>query len=341
MGLRGNLAIFILLFQNGDKLKLAALCCIISLMRLLLTLCEQDINPDAPIVDTSHFRKRQAARVVVIDDKGRVALLRVGKYNYHKLPGGGVEEGESISQALDRELLEEIGCQAKVVAELGQVVEYRDFARLHQISYSFLAKLVGEIGQPNFTEKELSQQFEVIWADNIDSAIGILKNDNPQDLEQEFMKRRDLSILRAGREKLLLTETDHQSQYPNTFYRVSLKAVIRNEQGQVLVNKEHDSDTWSLPGGGWDHGETEHEALARELYEEVGFKGDFTSKPLATQVFWLESKQAWLLWIVFEFIPDNFDFSIGDYSTELAFIDPKSFRNSRSQEERWIYENLS
>lgn len=175
------------------------------LMKLLLDLREQDINPSAPIVDTSDFRKRQAAKAVVVDEKGRVALLRVGKYNYHKLPGGGVEEGESISQALDREFLEEIGCQAKVVAELGQVVEYRDFARLHQISYSFLAKRVGEMVQPNFTEKELSQQFEVIWADNIDSAIGILKNDNPQDLEQEFMKRRDLSILRAGREKLLLT----------------------------------------------------------------------------------------------------------------------------------------
>ena len=64
-----------------------------------------------------------------------------------------------------------------------------------------------------------------------------------------------------------------QSQYPSTFYRVSLKAVIRDDQGRVLVNKEGSMDTWSLPGGGWDHGETEHEAIARELYEELGYRG--------------------------------------------------------------------
>ena len=42
--------------------------------------------------------------------------------------------------------------------------------------------------------------------------------------------------------------------YPNTFYRVSVKALIKNEQDQVLVIKEN-QDTWSLPGGGLDHGE--------------------------------------------------------------------------------------
>ena len=135
-------------------------------------------------------------------------------------------------------------------------------------------------------------------------------------------------------------ETDHQSQYPNTFYRVSLKAVIRNEAGEILVNKEYDSDSWSLPGGGWDHGETEHEALARELYEEVGFQGDFKAQQFKTQVFWLESKQAWLLWIVYDVWPDNYKFSVGEYSTEIAFIDPITFRYSVGRAEKWIYENL-
>lgn len=133
---------------------------------------------------------------------------------------------------------------------------------------------------------------------------------------------------------------EHKSQYPNTFYRVSLKAVIRNAKDEVLVNKEYDSDSWSLPGGGWDHGETEHEALARELYEEVGFKGGFKSSPIKTAVFWLESKQAWLLWIVFEVTPDNYNFSVGEYSTEVAFVDPKSLTGSTHRSEKWIAENL-
>ena len=136
------------------------------------------------------------------------------------------------------------------------------------------------------------------------------------------------------------TATQH-SQYPNTFYRVSLKAVIRNNNGEVLVNKEGTSDTWNLPGGGWDHGETEHAALARELQEEVGYTGDFKSTPFKTAVFWLESKQAYLLWIVYDVTTENMNFGVGDDSTEIAFIHPHEFRkNARSEAERWIADNL-
>lgn len=131
------------------------------------------------------------------------------------------------------------------------------------------------------------------------------------------------------------------SQYPTTFYRVSLKAVIRNAKGEVLLNKEYDMTTWSLPGGGWDHGETEHEALARELQEEVGYVGGFTAKPFATSIFWLESKQAWLLWIVYDVVTEHQRFSVGEYSTEIAFIDPKSLsEDSTSEAEKWIRANL-
>lgn len=134
---------------------------------------------------------------------------------------------------------------------------------------------------------------------------------------------------------------EHTSKYPSTFYRVSLKAVIRNDKGEVLLNKEYDNTMWSLPGGGWDHGETEHEALARELKEEVGYDGGFSSKPIATDVFWLESKEAWLLWIVYEVETENMDFSVGEYSAEVAFIDPSLLSDdSPSLSERWIKKHL-
>lgn len=134
---------------------------------------------------------------------------------------------------------------------------------------------------------------------------------------------------------------EHTRQYPNTFYRVSLKAVIRNQIGEVLLNKEYDSDSWNLPGGGWDHGETEHQALARELYEEVGYRGDFASKVFDTAVFWLKSKQAWLLWIVYEVEPESYEFSVGKDSSEIAFVDPKSLNSPASEAEKWIFDNLS
>lgn len=131
--------------------------------------------------------------------------------------------------------------------------------------------------------------------------------------------------------------SEHISKYPTTFYRVSLKAIIRNEKGEILVNKERDSTAWNLPGGGWDHGETEKEALARELYEEVGYEGDFTAYPVATATFWLASKQAWLLWIVYDVKTDHQDFTVGQDSSEIAFMDPTELKHASSFEEQWIY----
>lgn len=64
-------------------------------------------------------------------------------------------------------------------------------------------------------------------------------------------------------------------KYPNTYYRISIKAVIKNHDGRVLVVKEH-QDKWELPGGGLNHGESVHECLARELREELGITNDFT-----------------------------------------------------------------
>ncbi len=131
------------------------------------------------------------------------------------------------------------------------------------------------------------------------------------------------------------------SKYPNTFYRVSLKAIIRDKEGRVFVNKERGSDSWNLPGGGWDHGETEHEALARELHEEIGYSGTFSAQPRATATFWLEAKQAWLLWIVYDVTTEQDDFSIGSDSNDIAFIDPSTLKNADSFEEKWICAHLA
>lgn len=63
-------------------------------------------------------------------------------------------------------------------------------------------------------------------------------------------------------------------KYPNTFYRVSVKALIKNDSGAILVVKEH-QDKWELPGGGLDHGESIHDCLRRELKEELNITNDF------------------------------------------------------------------
>lgn len=167
-------------------------------MRLIKEIQEQDINPGAPTVNEEQFKTRAAARAVVIDANGKVALLFVGRHRYHKLPGGGIDGDENIRAALERELLEEIGCKARIISEVGQVIEHRNMFELIQTSYCFKAELLGEKGQPDFTKDELENQFSIVWAGNIQSAVKILETDNPDDYEGKFIKKRDLAILKAA-----------------------------------------------------------------------------------------------------------------------------------------------
>ncbi len=49
-------------------------------------------------------------------------------------------------------------------------------------------------------------------------------------------------------------------------------------QGKLLLEKRRDSDIWGLPGGGCKKWETGRQAIAREVYEELGVcihKDDF------------------------------------------------------------------
>lgn len=173
-------------------------------MRNILTIKEQDIVPDSPVVDTSTFRKRGAARAVLLDDSGLVYLLNVSKHGYHKLPGGGIDEGEDIQQALGRELMEEVGCKAEIVAELGTVIEYRNYddGGLEQTSYCYLAKQAGEQVASALEEGELAEGMVEVKAESIDDAIALLSQDKPDNPEGQFIQKRDLAFLQAAKEQL-------------------------------------------------------------------------------------------------------------------------------------------
>ena len=169
-------------------------------MKNFLTIRDEDLGLD--IVSRGERRERQAARAIVFDLDQNVALLHVTKNKYHKLPGGGLEEGEDIETALRREVMEEIGCQIKNIRDLGEIEEFRNKFDLHQVSYCFLADLDGEKGLPHFEQDEIDDGFRPVWLD-LDMAIKLLGDEaGVEEYEGKFIQKRDLVFLLEAKKKI-------------------------------------------------------------------------------------------------------------------------------------------
>ncbi len=146
--------------------------------------------------DESALKIREASRAILFDENNLIPLLFVAKYNYHKLPGGGIDKGEDKAQALVRECLEEVGSKIEVNGEVGKIIEFRSKWDLKQISYCYYGKILSK-GEPDFTEKELSQGFKIVWL-SLKDAISKVENDKSENYEGSFIQKRDIEFLKKA-----------------------------------------------------------------------------------------------------------------------------------------------
>jgi ADP-ribose pyrophosphatase YjhB (NUDIX family) len=124
----------------------------------------------------------------------------------------------------------------------------------------------------------------------------------------------------------------------DSLYRISLKCIIKNEAGEILVVKEIGRNVWDLPGGGIEHGETIRQGIARELKEEIDLDGDFTYKVLCIiEPEKLRTRDLWQVKLLFEVMPAQKSFRPGLEADEIAFKNPGSFKDSDNIFEREIY----
>lgn len=92
-----------------------------------------------------------AVSAIVPDDQGRILLIRRTDNKYWAIPGGGVEAGESVSQATTREVEEETGITCEVTGVVGiysnphHVAAYDDGEVRQQFSICFRTRMVGGI----------------------------------------------------------------------------------------------------------------------------------------------------------------------------------------------------
>jgi len=144
--------------------------------------------------DESNIKIRETSRAILFDENNLVPLLYIAKNNYHILPGGGIDEGEDKTQALVRECLEEVGSEIEIKSEVGKIIEFRSEWNLKQISYCYFGKIISK-GEPNFTEKELSLGFKIVWL-TLKEAINKIENDNSENYEASFIQKRELTFLK-------------------------------------------------------------------------------------------------------------------------------------------------
>ena len=147
--------------------------------------------------DVSKYRKRHASRAIVIKDD-KIALLFVSKIGYYKLPGGGIKKGESIEEALHREVKEETGCEIEIFKEVGKTLEIRHLWKILQTSFCFIAR-VSKIREPDFTKKEKEDGFKLVWK-TLDEAIALVGANKSKDYQGGFVNQRDILFLKKAKE---------------------------------------------------------------------------------------------------------------------------------------------
>src|SRR5512138_227751 len=96
---------------------------------------------------------RLGCSAAILDEQGRILLTRRTDNGQWCLPGGGVESGESVAEACEREVLEETGLQVRVKRLIGvyshpdQLVIYPDGNKAFIVALHFAVEVIGgELG---------------------------------------------------------------------------------------------------------------------------------------------------------------------------------------------------
>ena len=112
-----------------------------------------------PFEYTDH--DRNVVRAIVFDDDGFFYFVRAdrdddfGKAVVIETSGGGVEDGENLTDAIKRELIEELGAEVDVLCKIGVVSDYYNLIHRHNINHYYLCR-VNAFGEKNLTDDELN-----------------------------------------------------------------------------------------------------------------------------------------------------------------------------------------
>lgn len=169
-------------------------------MNLIDIIKDEDIGKKS--VQVENYRVRHGARGIVIRKDGKIAVFNKSNKNEFKLPGGGLEDGESPEIAFKREVLEETGCKVEIIDFLGTIEELKTLDNFKQISYVYVSKVIEDTRKLNPTIKEKDEGAKLFW-ETPENALKLITDcfDNLVESKYEtiyhtqFIVKRDKRIL--------------------------------------------------------------------------------------------------------------------------------------------------
>lgn len=149
-------------------------------MRELFVLDKKNYNPNGSV------GRRPSVRGIIIRD-GKIAMMHSRKYNYYKLPGGGIEPEETLEDTLIREVREESGLIVKpeTIKEFGYVrrIEKGRYEDIFiQDNYYFLCETESTVMEQQLDDYEAEEEFTLEFISIID-AISV--NESANHFEKE------------------------------------------------------------------------------------------------------------------------------------------------------------
>ena len=172
-------------------------------MRELFVLDKKNYDPNGTV------GRRPSVRGIILRD-GKIAMMHSRKYDYYKLPGGGIEPGETLEETLIREVREESGLTVKpeTIKEFGYVrrIEKGRFEDIFvQDNYYFICEAEDTIMEQELDDYEAEEQFTLEFV-SIDYAVHVNATANHLEKEDidtfQGMIDRENKVLRMLQEEL-------------------------------------------------------------------------------------------------------------------------------------------
>jgi len=150
---------------------------------------------------------RHTARAIVLNGNN-ILLLFTARYDDYTLPGGGVDENETIEAALLRELQEETGVKSITQCNaFGRFEEVRawykdDFDYVYIVSDCYVCEICGEFDKPQMEHYEVANGMRPVWV-NIDDAIAHNKQTLAQSEKKGLSIQREIFLLEEIKKRLI------------------------------------------------------------------------------------------------------------------------------------------